>query len=180
MSADPQGVQRLFFAFWPTDATRQALLAASRSAVLACGGRPVAPGNLHVTLAFLGNVDPSRLDAVQDAGAQLAGRPLTFVFDRVMSWRKHAVLVATAADPDAAGAALAARLWRLLAPHGFEADPRPYRPHVTLARKVATNVLESLPEPVVWTVREIALVRSESAPAGVHYRVLTRWPLAVP
>jgi len=45
---------RLFFALWPDDATRRALAACASAVVAQTGGREVAAGNLHLTLAFIG------------------------------------------------------------------------------------------------------------------------------
>ena len=47
---------RLFYALWPDQATRAALMRLQSG----LAGRRIAPGNLHLTLAFLG-MQPSAL-----------------------------------------------------------------------------------------------------------------------
>ncbi|WP_458527413.1 2'-5' RNA ligase family protein, partial [Onishia taeanensis] len=55
---------RLFLALWPDPAVREALSSTAGQAHLACRGRPVAPEQLHLTLAFLGQVPTERLSAL--------------------------------------------------------------------------------------------------------------------
>ena len=56
---------------------------------------------------------------------------------------------------------------------GFAGDPRPYRAHITLVRKVSRIAPECEVEPLCWPVSDFCLVRSE----GGEYTVLERWPL---
>ena len=58
-------------------------------------------------------------------------------------------------------------------------DERPYRPHVTLARKVRAAYEEVEFEPISWDVREFGLVESTSTVEGVKYQVKLRWPLKI-
>jgi len=169
--------RRLFFAFWPDEATREAMLHAARQAIRASGGRPVNPTNLHVTVAFLGFVPEKRRPAVSAAGQDLPFAGLDFTFDGIDFWPKPQVLVATASQPDPAGAALAASLWSRLAPLGITPDTRPFTPHVTLARKVRKPAPGLELKPVTWSAPGLALVESVTEPAGVRYRVLERFPL---
>jgi hypothetical protein len=83
-----EATQRLFFALWPDPSTSDALTMLARQVAAESGGRPTAPGNAHVTLAFLG--DQSRLVARElSAGASRISAPaFDLVFDRVGGWRK--------------------------------------------------------------------------------------------
>lgn len=180
-SPDPTArgaTRRLFFALWPDAATRQALVHATRKAVRHCGGRPVPPGNLHATIAFLGPVPEDRLTAVFAAGEAAAapGGPLPIRVDGIEVWPKPRVLVATAPTP-AAAVELAERLWEGVEPLGIARDPRPLRIHVTLARKVGKPPPAPGLHPVDWTVGDLALVESVTDPAGARYTPVARWPL---
>jgi 2'-5' RNA ligase len=186
-----QPTRRLFFALWPDDVTRATLAHATRKAVRSCGGRPVAAHNLHATLLFLGSVAQSRVSEVMAIAARAtAGRTVPdaagssspgFVFDRIEFWKKPRVLVATPSVAGGAGDALAGALAEVLAREtlsaGFAPDAKPFRPHVTLARKVAFLKTELSMEPVPWSFADFALVESQTDPDGPVYTVLESYPL---
>ncbi len=56
---------RLFFAVWPPLAVAEALAAWARRLQRETGGRAVAAKNIHLTLAFLGEVSEERLPALR-------------------------------------------------------------------------------------------------------------------
>jgi len=60
---------------------------------------------------------------------------------------------------------------------GLKPDPRPYQPHLTLARKVTARLDLAAPESVLWTPVDFVLVSSETRSSGPVYQVLQRWPL---
>jgi RNA 2',3'-cyclic 3'-phosphodiesterase len=181
MCPDPPPVacRRLFFACWPDQATRAAMVHAGRKAVRGSGGRPVPAGNLHATLAFLGSVPEGRLPAILAVGQSIRAAPLEFIFERIDFWPRPQVLVARSENP-AGVEDLVAALWARLAALGLERDLRPFRSHVTLARKVRKPAADLTLQPVTWPVRELTLVESVTDPAGAHYRVLAQWPLIRP
>jgi 2'-5' RNA ligase len=173
---------RLFFALWPGDAHRAALAQAAAAAVAQVAGRPVPPGNLHVTLAFIGAVPGrtfARLVAVGGSGPWPAVR---MDFSRIEYWAKPKVLVAMPDAVPAAAQAIVERLWQGLEPLGFSREPRPWRPHLTLVRRVSRPPPENLPiAPVpagsgapAW---RLALVDSLGSPDGPRYKPLADWPL---
>ncbi len=129
---------RLFFALWPDDQLREALRQATRKAVRASGGRPVPARNLHVTLAFLGSVAETDRASVEAAAAAVSEPAFAFALDRLKVWPRANTLVLA---PGSAGEGLArlhSTLWSGLGEIGYPRETRPFRPHVTLARKVAT------------------------------------------
>lgn len=175
---DEPKTRRVFFALWPDDASRDALAHATRKAARASGGRPVPVENLHSTLAFLGAVPEERLAIAASTASQLRHPMFRLVFDRLEHWPKQAVLCATCTHAPPAAGELAAELWKRLAGQGFARDSKPFRPHVTLARKVVKPHARGELHPVQWPVEEFALVESVTAPEGARYSVLERWPLA--
>jgi len=197
MSAPAERTRRLFFAFWPDAATREAMHHAARKAVRHSGGRPVPASNLHVTLAFLGSVAESLRPEVERIGATVAAEglyrdagaspgatgpgeeaagPLALAFDGVAFWPKPQVLVAVCSQPRPEATALAARLWAALRPLPITPDLRPYKPHVTLARKVRKPAPDLALRPVAWPVTALTLVESVTDPAGARYEPLASWP----
>ncbi len=165
--------RRVFFALWPDEETRRALLRATRSAVRRCGGRATPSDNLHVTLAFLGPVTATLLERVRQV-PPLPAPAFELVFDRLGFWRgSRAVWVSPSRVPPAL-IKLEAALWDRLAGVGFQRERRPYRPHVTLARK-AKGVEESI-SAVAWLVSELALVESKPGARYPVYEALEVWP----
>ncbi|MCP5360982.1 MAG: RNA 2',3'-cyclic phosphodiesterase [Sinobacteraceae bacterium] len=155
--------QRLFFAFWPDETTRVAVDAA-RQPLFPLSGHPVEAANLHVTVAFLGDVGADRLERLKTLAGPVA--PFSITFDRLERWRKPGVLVATATRPAIRAMAIATALWQQLDRLGFARDPRPFVPHVTLARKVQSMRPELRWTAVGWTVDRIRLVESSRDAAG--------------
>jgi 2'-5' RNA ligase len=175
--------RRLFFALWPTPEERRGLSVAAAAAVGASGGRAVPEQNLHVTLAFLGQVPASRaveLAALAQrvaASEALAVAPVVLQFDRLAYWREPQILCALSAAAAAPAAALAAALQREASAAGFLPDLKPFRAHVTVARKVA-HAAASTPLPSVrWQCAAFALVESRTAAAGSVYSVLESYLL---
>jgi RNA 2',3'-cyclic 3'-phosphodiesterase len=172
--------ERLFFALWPGDAERGALAQATARAVRDCGGRPVAVSTLHATLAFLGSVPVRRIPEVRAAGQRaamaLAG-PLTLTFERLDHWRKPQVLCAVSPAPAPPIAALAQRLQKLTLEAGFSPDLKPFRAHITVARKVKRPTQSRAMEPVCWAMCGFALLASRPQAAGPAYSIVESYLL---
>jgi RNA 2',3'-cyclic 3'-phosphodiesterase len=172
----------LFFALWPAEVDRAGLSAAVEAAVRHCGGRPVPAASLHVTLAFLGAVDARRLPelrqiAARQACAYVGSTPVRLRFDALAHWARPQILCAIANEAAAALVALAAALKAATAAAGFTPDLKPFRPHVTVARKV--RHCGKLPPlaPSEWSCREFALIVSRTDPRGPVYSVVESWSL---
>jgi 2'-5' RNA ligase len=166
--------RRLFFALWPDDATRSRLSFVTRRAVQACGGRPIAKSNLHLTVAFLGDLTEAGLEVARGVPPIEVGA-FDLTLDALGVWPESRILWLAPLAPPAALGELEAKLWDALAERGFTPEERIYRPHVTLARRA--RPVEETVEPVQWHVSELVLI--ESLPYGdkAHYEVLGRWAL---
>ena len=164
--------RRVFFAIWPPETIRRELLRATRTAVRRCGGRGTPPGNVHITLAFLGPLTEADLATVVGV-PPLASPPFTIRLDRLGYWSRSRVLWLGASRVPAELVQLERSLWDALVAVGFERERRPYSPHVTLARKAGPVSMDV--NPVDWPVSGFALV--ESRPGARHsvYQVLQSW-----
>jgi RNA 2',3'-cyclic 3'-phosphodiesterase len=174
---------RLFFALWPGDALRAALAAVAAAALDQVEGRLVPPGNLHVTLAFLGMTPGKALARLIEVGGQEGPWPaVELAFDRLDYWAKPKVVVAMAKSVPSAAQDIVDRLWHSLEPLGFRREARPWHPHLTLVRQVRRPPPENLRLPPVESVPDasdwrLALVESAAHPDGVRYKPLADWPL---
>lgn len=129
----PDADLRLFLALWPAADTLAELQLHADAWSWPPQARRTRPERLHVTLHFLGNVAASRLEALRQ-GLEVEWPGDELVLDRATVWHGGiAVLEATQVPPALAAlhAALAEKLEALEVP----VESRPYRPHVTLARK---------------------------------------------
>jgi RNA 2',3'-cyclic 3'-phosphodiesterase len=161
---------------------RQAMVQATRKAARASGGRPVAAENLHVTLAFLGSVHEERLPEIaavarQAAAPSLGEAAVELAFDHLEHWRAAQLLCALPAEPPVVTATLARRLQDLLAGRGFAPDLKPFRPHVTVVRKVSRPGRIAAMHPVLWRFTELALIESRTLPEEALYSVVESFPL---
>jgi 2'-5' RNA ligase len=136
---------------------------------------------LHLTLAFLGAVPAARsaelaaLTRQVETASQAMPLP-QLSFTRLACWRKAQVLVALAAT-DAGVACVAEVLREGALGAGFCPDLKPFRAHVTVARKVARAVHGTSLAPVLWSCRLLALVESRTTAEGPLYSVVESAPL---
>ncbi len=190
MGTDAGGRIRSFVAVdlaAPVRASLRQLLA--ELAQLRCEVRWVRGEGLHVTLKFLGWVDPARLELVRTTLATaLSGRPTLRVRARGLgafpSWRQPRVLwVGLEGDglPELA-ACVEAAMCRL----GFESEGRAFTPHVTLGRVNGTRGWSRVEEHVkahlsddfgVSIVDGVTIYRSVLRPDGAVYTPLWTIPL---
>ena len=172
---------RVFFALWPDADARDRLAAAAQDVAARTKGRAPPAGNLHVTLAFVGDVAPDRIGALCAIGASVAASAAPFVLtlDCAGAFRGTGIAWAGASSLPPPLVELARNLATGLVAQGFPAEQRVFTPHVTLARRCRTPSLASLGGPIGWTVAQFALNASESARDGQRYRELGAWPLAL-
>jgi 2'-5' RNA ligase len=167
---------RLFFALWPEDSQRAALRSLVDSLQPPLSGRPVPWANLHVTLAFLGNVDPGRIGALRSLAAGQAWPTLDLVFDRLATWPKARLWCLEATNLPPVFAAAVDAFHDSLRAAGFPFERRPFRAHITLARNLPLPLAAtSRPVPPFhWPVRRVELVESTPTGGGAVYRLVTR------
>lgn len=184
--------RRLFVAVWlPGEARAEAAGVLDRLAVAAPDVRWAPPESLHVTLAFLGDVDEPRIPALEECiGRALAGAPAFELAlgpaGRFPAQGPARVVWLGLEVGRKEIAALASRLERRLVPAGFLApSDRPFRAHVTLGRPKGArgfgrpaDLLDGV-RPCGGAVRveEVTLAESRLTPRGSQYEAMARFPL---
>ena len=179
--------RRLFFALWPDEEQRAALVGAAARIVRHCGGRPVSGENLHITLAFLGSVPEPRVPELgaiaRRAAATFRGAvPIAVSLETLAHWSKAQVLTVLGRDDEAQAAAsgaptLARTLSDETAAAGFSPDLKPFRLHVTVARKVPHPPRSCDMRKVEWSFDAFALIESRTLPEGPVYSVVESYVL---
>lgn len=150
----------------------------------------VAPGNLHLTLKFLGQVPEGQVPRIEEAvRAATAGEaPFTMRLRGAGTFPPRGAprVVWAGLEGADALARIAARLEERLAPLGFPPEARPFRPHVTLARARSPRgkdrvigAVQAHAERELGTVdvRDVRLMRSDLSPAGPAYTPVLTVPL---
>ncbi len=170
---EPAATLRLFFALWPPDDLQGKLAAWANKA--AGRGRAMRRENIHLTLAFLGATDPELLPCLTECARAVRFAPIRVMLDRVGCWKHKRIIWCGTGDEPPGLTALVADLRAGLDAAALRYDPKPFVSHLTLVRKA--QGLEAAPRwvPLVWDVRDFALVRSVATAGGVSYQVLQRF-----
>jgi 2'-5' RNA ligase len=149
------------------------------------GVRWVPPENLHITLRFLGDLEPGPLEAItREARHAVARAPrIECRLERITAFPRSSrarVIVASLA-PKTALTGLAGDLERVARNAGLEADDHPFRPHVTLGRVRKPPLrgveLEEPLSPCPFEPVHVALYRSRLGRGGARYEALESFPI---
>ncbi|HEY6375193.1 MAG TPA: RNA 2',3'-cyclic phosphodiesterase [Edaphobacter sp.] len=132
------------------------------------------PENLHLTLSFLGQVDPSRLDEIHRSLAAIRAPRLHLQLNGAGSFPKAGILHAQV-KPSPGLLNLAEQVFQSMEGCGFPRELRPYTPHITLARsKAPIRIPHRADNPAFqqsFTAHELRLYESITRPEGAHYEV---------
>lgn len=140
-------------------------------------GRYTPRGNYHVTLAFLGEIGEAQardaIEALEDACG--GAPPVELRADGLGYFGKPSdatLWLGIAATPELLE--LCARVRAQLAAYGLSFDGKPFRPHVTLARRarLPKGELPALAFPLPDTAATVALFKSTLTPDGPIYKPL--------
>ena len=173
---------RLFFALWPPESSAQAL--AGQADVLAqqYGGKATRRETIHLTLAFLGEVDEALLPAAIQAAQVVRGESFELAIDRLGYWRHNRLLWAGCASPAKELQMLAETLREQLRAVSICCDEKQrFTPHLTLVRKVPDirgPVDLAAIQPITWPCRSFVLVCSQLTSAGSDYSAVAEFSLA--
>lgn len=172
--------KRVFFALKPGSIVRGKLEAASRR--IDVGGRIIPAKNLHLTLVFVGNINERQLACLKQAAGNVNTGPFSLQLDCYGYFGRRALWLGCRNNPaalqqlhDALSVATAER-------SGFQAETRPYVPHVTLRRNLppeapARSSAADPAETIKWPVKSFSLMLSEQNQGSVHYKELAQWTL---
>ena len=180
---------RLFVALALDAATAAALVRLQQRMTAASEGlRWMRPEDQHVTLQFLGEVSPERAACVTGALAAVRSAQVRVRIAGLGFFQRAGVFWA-GVEPTAELLELQQRVTASTRACGFVAEPRPYRPHITLARssgRRGTGALAALQQAVErkavriaadFVASEFALYESLPTAEGARYEVRGRFAL---
>jgi 2'-5' RNA ligase len=138
-------------------------------------GRPIPAANIHATIAFIGAWPVSELPRLHAIGAKLHALPCRVALDMLGSFRRAGVAWIGASAVPAQVLDVVRTLGEALSSIGIALDERPFRLHLTLARKCRVEHPRQAIGPFAWDVGDVALMRSDTLADGARYTVLARW-----
>jgi 2'-5' RNA ligase len=129
------------------------------------------PGRLHITLAFLGNLNDTEEARLSSSLVNVPMTPLYLKLTRAEMFSKGTAVLRVEENRDLEHLQgdIAALVQSLRSP----IDSRPWLPHVTIAREAVGCVLPTEPLAIEWDSLQFSLVWSK--PTG-GYDVLQSWP----
>jgi len=112
------------------------------------------PENLHLTLAFIGEVNPKKVDTIKTIMDTLTFAPFAATINRLGTFSRGMLWWAGLCE-DKQLMDLQHEVEHKLALCGFEMDGRKYSPHITLGREIVTDIRPWQIEPFSETVSSI-------------------------
>ena len=151
---------------------------------LEAGGlaRPVPPANFHLTLAFIGELPPRKLESLCDSvDALLRNKPHapgSVQLNEVGYWPRNGILWLGPAHCPPELKALATRLRTLAGQAGGKRESKSFQPHISLFRRCTIAPPPSLSAPeFTISYAEITLFESRQGGGGVSYQPVHSWAL---
>lgn len=151
------------------------------------GVRTSPPEQIHITLRFIGDVDESRVDDIEDCVARAVEgvRPFTVRVSGAGAFpkRERPSVVWIGASPQREMAAIAGRIGDNLRAAGVDFDTKPFKFHITVGRCRGPADLRGFfdtfsdSEFTSFDCGEVLIMRSVLGPAGAKHTVLRRVPI---
>ncbi|WP_033569526.1 RNA 2',3'-cyclic phosphodiesterase [Dickeya undicola] len=170
--------RRLFFALSLPEAIGQQIVHWRAAQFAPEAGRPVAAANLHLTLAFLGEVSDAKMQVLQTLAGRIRQPVFTLTLNDAGHWPRPGVVWLGCRQAPRGLLQLAEMLRAQAARNGCYQPPQPFHPHITLLRG-ATRPMPVPPATFSWSVpvEQFFLYESHTDAGRTHYRTLAHWPL---
>lgn len=168
----PAASARLFLALCPGPEEQTALGAHVATWQWPAQASRYAPADWHLTLHFIGAVPLARL-AEWQAGLAVPMSAFTLPFGQAELWPHGLAVLLPTTIPEPLQQ-LHARLAQALQRLDLKIDPRPFRPHVTLARHAPAARPPAAPAAFSWRAHGYALMAATGQPRQ-RYQVLQHY-----
>jgi 2'-5' RNA ligase len=163
--------KRLFLAVCPPMSLTQTI---EQSIRLPIDCRPVAVENYHVTLVFLGLVEPELQVEICRSMTQVTSTPFTVQFRQITHWEKPKVLCLTDAKANVALLNVVTQIKKGVEKLGVSVERRPYQAHLTIAKGALRPHFAPV-NGISWQVESFCLLESICVSSGVRYNVIQTW-----
>lgn len=163
--------------------------------VVGPGYRCVPEENFHITLKFLGDIEPPLLGLLRESLREVAQRsqhqesqPIDFTIDTLSAFPSSelARVIWAGGKPTTGLLKLAREVELVAVKYGFPEETRSFTPHVTLLklsnRQQAVSICDRVTDPFLLSrsripVQQVCLFTSMTKGGSVHYKVLEAFTL---
>ncbi|MDA5543137.1 MULTISPECIES: RNA 2',3'-cyclic phosphodiesterase [Yersinia] len=171
--------RRLFFALALPDALQQTIVPWRADNFPPEAGRPIAAANLHLTLAFLGEVSHAKAQVLQEQAGRISQSGFNITLDDIGHWPNSGVIWLGCKNPPRGLLQLAQLLRSQAARSGCYQTPLPFHPHVTLFRGAIRPVAIPAKAPnESFRADFFSLYESVFTRGRTRYNIVQSWPLA--
>ncbi len=167
---DAKCKKRIFFALWPSEQQRQKIDAVIQPYRSKLAGSWTIRDNWHLTLVFIGGFPEHDIPALQTAANDIDCPSIDLKFERIYFWKRPKIICLYAGYIPSHLLGLVRSLELAAEPFGFKPEERPYRAHMTIARKARFFEPITLAQPVELHWSGFRLIESVSTPSGVRYK----------
>ena len=170
--------RRVFFGLWPDQATRQDISRVFKNSPQSSQtGQSFRAENLHLTLAFAGNVSADQLDCYIEAAHKLKSASFDLELNIFGYFKQARVFWLGPGTIPAALSRLQSDLAEALTHCGYQAENHVFTPHITLMRKTQLTNTSSCDSSILWKVNQFVLLESIQTSEGVTYQPLKTFDL---
>lgn len=164
--------KRIFFALWPSEKQRRLIESSIEPFRTRTSGKWIVRENWHATLVFIGNFPVDDIPALLAEAGKISCPPIDLRFERIDYWRRPKIMCLEAPCVPSQLVELVRSLESAASAFGYKPEKRPYKAHMTIARKVRFFDPVPLAQPLELSWSGFELIESRSTPAGVQYRPL--------
>lgn len=142
-------------------------------------GKFVNEENMHLTVEFLGEIENTRIDLIKEVMDKLDYKKFTLSLTKIGYFKKsEGNIYWLGIDENDILINLYNKLHQGLLDKGFKLEDRPYRPHITLGRKVSLkddlhfDDIKHVLEKIKIDIDRVDLMKSEFVKGGVVHSVV--------
>ena len=169
---EPGKKRRIFFALWPSEEQRQKIDSTVKPFRSKLAGTWTDRDNWHVTLVFIGAFLEDDISALQAAANNIACPSIDVKFERIFYWKRPKIICLFSSYVPSELLSLVRSVESAAETFGFKPESRPFRAHMTVARKAKFFEPITLAQPLELHWSSFDLIESVSIPGGVRYTPL--------
>ncbi|MDX1811704.1 MAG: RNA 2',3'-cyclic phosphodiesterase [Gammaproteobacteria bacterium] len=139
--------------------------------------RLIPPDNIHITLLFIGNVDPQLLDCIKSSADKVLQHSFKLKLNYVSQFKRSGILWLGNKEDNENITELYDTLYANVSNCSVTLEKRRFKPHLTLARKFYSHVSQNDIPPITTRVSQFHLMQTIPYNNSVKYQIIKTWHL---